>query len=133
MLYLQDTKLIRGIPTATGFMPIGFPLIKFVIAKKNSSDYYKITWSNYHKQTGKNPGTFKLSYVTKRLPAKYLNDELSRRRDNPLPVETEMWKSDYQRLIPFTTELFRRFKEPLALEIIQSIYTHPVFREYYET
>ena len=46
-------KLIRGIPTANGFMPLGFPLLSITMPG------YKITWSNYHKQVGANLGSLR--------------------------------------------------------------------------
>ena len=111
-------------------MPIGFPLLKVIIKQPNKPDYYKITWSNYHKQVSANPGVFKLSYITYKLPAKYLNDELSRRRDNPKKIEVEAWKTSFERIEPFTDALVKRFKEDLAQEIQDAFFTNSTFRKF---
>jgi hypothetical protein len=133
MLYLEDIKTVSGIPTANGFMPIGFPLLKLIIRKQGTDNYYKITWSNYHRQVSANPGCFKLSFYKMKLPVKYLNDELARRRDNPSLEVTQVWISEWERVDPFFQALHKRFGSKLTNKIIDQIFNHPIFSKHYAT
>jgi hypothetical protein len=141
---------VKGIPGNAGsFMPLKFPCLSVHVTTPTDNypkEYYSITWSNYARQEGVNPGKFKIQRIKYELPKVWApsKDKFGNRFVDQIEINKNPHRNK-ERVVVFSTPpefetvsaaikgLTSRLDDDVTRRIIDLIVSHDLYRSFLKT